>query len=111
MSRLPVMDIYLVPLGGDNAEDGGSFEREPVDSKDNPEQGLLRRESEHAAANFVDEFLTTLRSAVRGKSKQYDRMLGVLWYCYLCPDHVTQLEAAAFAERVRLTGFGLSQAH
>ena len=22
-------------------------------------------------------------------------MLGVLWHCYLCPDHVTQLEAAA----------------
>jgi predicted transcriptional regulator len=32
---------------------------------------------------------------VRGKTKQYDRMLGVLWHCYLSPDHVTQLEAAS----------------
>jgi hypothetical protein len=32
---------------------------------------------------------------VRGKTKQYDRMLGVLWHCYLNPVHVTQLEAAA----------------
>jgi hypothetical protein len=32
---------------------------------------------------------------VRGKTKQYDRIIGVLWHCYLSPVHVTQLEAAA----------------
>jgi hypothetical protein len=93
MSRLPVMDIYLVPLGGDDSDEGRVFE--PVDTRENPEQGLLRRESEQAAAGFVDVFLKGLRDSVRGKSKQYDRILGVLWHCYLCPDHVTQLEAAA----------------
>ena len=94
MSRLPVMDIYLVPLGGsDDDEQGRSFE--PVDGRENPEQGLLRRESEQEAAGYVDQFLQGLHSSVRGKSKQYDRMLGVLWHCYLSPDHVTQLEAAA----------------
>ncbi|MGB8509004.1 MAG: hypothetical protein WCD76_11525 [Pyrinomonadaceae bacterium] len=94
MSRLPVMDIYLVPLGGDDGdEDGRSFE--PVDGRENPEQSLLRRESEHEAAGYVDEFLKGLHAAVRGKTKQYDRMLGVLWFCYLCPEHITQLEAAA----------------
>jgi hypothetical protein len=92
MSRLPVMDIYLVPIGGDDDE-GKGFE--PVDGRENPEQSLLRRESEHEAANFVDEFLKGLHAAVRGKTKQYDRMLGVLWYCYLSPAHITQLEAAA----------------
>jgi hypothetical protein len=80
MSRLPVMDIYLVPIGGDEGDEGRAFE--PVDGRENPEQSLLRRESEEHAA-------------VRGKSKQYDRMLGVLWYCYLSPAHITQLEAAA----------------
>ncbi|MGH9943901.1 MAG: hypothetical protein ACRD9R_16270, partial [Pyrinomonadaceae bacterium] len=30
MSRLPVMDIYLVPLGGDDSDDGG-YAFEPVD--------------------------------------------------------------------------------
>jgi hypothetical protein len=96
MSRLPVMDIYLVPLGGESNSEGVSSQLEPVDGNDNPEQGLLRRESETAAGNFVNQFLESLREAVRGKTKQYDRMLGVLWYCYLCPDHITQIEAAAF---------------
>jgi len=93
MSRLPVMDIYLVPIGGGDDEEGRGFE--PVDGCENPEQSLLRRESEDEAATYVDEFLRGLHAAVRGKSKQYDRMLGVLWYCYLSPAHITQLEAAA----------------
>ena len=93
MSRLPVMDIYLVPLGGDDSDEGRVFE--PADTRENPEQGLLRRESEDEAATYVDDFLRGLHAAVRGKSKQYDRMLGVLWYCYLSPAHITQLEAAA----------------
>lgn len=93
MSRLPVMDIYLVPIGGDDTDEGRGFE--PVDAGENPEQSLLRRESEDEAAGYVDNFLRGLHAAVRGKSKQYDRMLGVLWYCYLSPAHITQLEAAA----------------
>ena len=94
MSRLPVMDIYLVPLGGDDNEDGGR-QFEPVDGRENPEQSLLRLESESEAAGFVEQFLKGLHAAVRGKTKQYDRMLGVLWYCYLSPTNITQLEAAA----------------
>lgn len=94
MSRLPVMDIYLVPLGGDDGDEGGNH-FEPVDGRENPEQGLLRRESEREAAGFVDQFLRSLHETVRGKVKQYNRMLGVLWHCYLSPDHCTQLEVAA----------------
>jgi hypothetical protein len=94
MSRLPVMDIYLVPLGGDDNDEGGS-QLEPVDGCENPEQGLLRRESEREAANYVDQFLRGLHETVRGKLKQYNRMLGVLWHCYLSPEHSTQLEVAA----------------
>jgi hypothetical protein len=94
MSRLPVMDIYLVPLGGGDDDEGGS-QLEPVDGCENPEQGLLRRESEREAANYVDQFLRGLHETVRGKVKQYNRMLGVLWHCYLSPEHSTQLEVAA----------------
>jgi len=94
MSRLPVMDIYLVPLGGDDGDnDNNRFE--PVDGCENPEQSLLRRESEDEAAGFVDRFLKNLHGTVRGKVKQYNRMLGVLWHCYLSADHATQLEVAA----------------
>jgi hypothetical protein len=94
MSRLPVMDIYLVPLGGDDG-DSDSSRFEPIDGCENPEQSLLRRESEDEAAGFVDRFLKNLHGTVRGKVKQYNRMLGVLWHCYLSPDHATQLEVAA----------------
>jgi DNA-directed RNA polymerase specialized sigma subunit len=56
---------------------------------------LLRRESENEAAGFVDQFLKNLHETVRGKIKQYNRILGVLWHCYLSPEHSTQLEVAA----------------
>lgn len=93
MSRLPVIDIYLVPLGGDDNDEGSHFD--PIDNCENPEQGLLRRESEREAAGYVDRFLKGLHESVRGKVKQYNRMLSVLWHCYLSPDHSTQLEVAA----------------
>ncbi len=94
MSRLPVMDIYLVPLDTDDNEgEGNHFE--PVDKLENPEQGLLRRESEDEAAGFVDHFLKNLHETVRGKIKQYNRILGVLWHCYLSAENSTQLEVAA----------------
>ncbi|MCP9493833.1 MAG: hypothetical protein MSG64_05175 [Pyrinomonadaceae bacterium MAG19_C2-C3] len=96
MARLPVMDIYLVPLGGDDDDDDNKKRVfEPVDLGETPEQGLLRREREDAAANRVEGFLKSLHQTVRGKAKQYERMLGVLWFCYLNPDQITQLEAAA----------------
>jgi hypothetical protein len=94
MSRLPVMDIYLVPLDGDDNDD----ERvtfEPADLRDNPEQSLLRRESENIAAESVDRFLRGLHSTVRGKTKQYNRIIGVLWHFYLSSEQGTQLEVAA----------------
>jgi hypothetical protein len=94
MSRLPVMDIYLIPLGGDdNDSDGPRYD--PADQRENPEESLLRYESEREAAGSVDRFLKNLRGNVRGKIKQYNRMLGVLWHCYLNTDHATQLEVAA----------------
>jgi hypothetical protein len=95
MSRLPVMDIYLVPIaaGTDDGEDN-HYEYDPVDSKENPEQDLLRREAETMAAGYVDKFLLSLNKSVRGKAKQYHRMIGVLWHCYLSSDSGTQLEVA-----------------
>ena len=94
MSRLPVMDIYLVPLGGDDADSDGPH-YDPADLRENPEETLLRQESEAEAAGSVDKFLMNLQGNVRNKMKQYNRMLGVLWHCYLSPDHATQLEVAS----------------
>jgi hypothetical protein len=95
MSRLPVMDIYLVPIGGgDDSDDERRMELDPVDTRENPEQDLLRREGESIAAGYVENFLLSLNKSVRGKAKQYNRMIKVLWHCYLSSDGGTQLEVA-----------------
>ena len=95
MGRLPIMDIYLVPIGGtyDNDEEN-SYEYDPADLRDTPEEDILRREAEVMAAGCVEGFLTNLNKSVRGKSKQYNRMISVLWHCYLTTDGGTQLEVA-----------------
>ena len=96
MSRLPIMDIHLVPVGsgtdGDDEHDRMPFEF--TDTRETPEEDLLRQEAEMAAAGCVDGFLVTLNKSVRGKAKQYDRMINVLWHCYLIADSGTQLEVA-----------------
>jgi hypothetical protein len=95
MSRLPIMDIHLVPVGsGTDSEDDDRAPFEFKDTRETPEEELLRDEAEMAAAGFVDNFLKTLSKSVRGKSKQYDRMINVLWHCYLISDSGTQLEVA-----------------
>jgi hypothetical protein len=95
MSRLPIMDIHLVPVGGPaDGDDEDRMQFEFTDVRETPEQDLLRHEAENEAAGFVDGFLETLHRAVRGKAKQYDRMINVLWHCYLISDSGTQLEVA-----------------
>lgn len=95
MSRLPIMDIHLVPVGsGTDSDDDDRMPFEFKDTRETPEEDLLRNEAELAAAGFVDNFLKTLDKSVRGKAKQYDRMINVLWHCYLISDGGTQLEVA-----------------
>lgn len=94
MSRLPIMDIYLVPVGGVKDDDDDRIGFELSDTRENPEENALRREGEQQAAGFVDNFLNNLRKSVRGKAKQYERMINVLWMCYLVTDSGTQLEVA-----------------
>jgi hypothetical protein len=95
MSRLPIMDIHLVPVGsGTDSEDDDRAPFEFTDHRETPEEDLLRNEAELAAADSVDGFLETLNRSVRGKSKQFDRMINVLWHCYLIANSGTQLEVA-----------------
>lgn len=95
MSRLPIMDIHLVPVGsGGSDDDEDRMQFEFKDTGETPEEDLLRNEAELEAAGFVDGFLVTLNKSVRGKAKQYDRMINVLWHCYLVSDSGNQLEVA-----------------
>lgn len=43
----------------------------------------------------VDCLLEGLATSVCGKAKQYDRMIAILWHCYLSPSRHTQFEVAA----------------
>lgn len=95
MSRLPIMDIHLVPVGGSgDSDDDDRAHFEIADTRETPEEDLFRHEAEGEAAGFVDGFLINLSKSVRGKAKQYDRMISVLWHCYLISDSGTQLEVA-----------------
>src|SRR5688500_722975 len=95
MSRLPIMDIHLVPVGGSgDSDDEDRAHFEIADIRETPEEDFLRNEAEVEAATFVDGFLKNLSKSVRGKEKQYDRMISVLWHCYLISDSGTQLEVA-----------------
>lgn len=95
MSRLPVLDIYLVPLNG-GPQSKLEYQFEPRDGRANPEQDLLQREAEVEAAERVEHFLGQLRQAVRGKAKQYSLLLRILWHSYLSPERRrTQLATAA----------------
>jgi len=96
MSRLPIMDIYLVPVGsaGNDGGEEDKMEFDFADTRENPEENVMRREGELSATDFVESFLENLNKSVRGKSKQYNRMINVLWHCYLISDSGTQLEVA-----------------
>ncbi len=96
MSRLPIMDIYLVPVSGmgKDDDDNNRMDFDYADTRETPEENVMRREAELSAANYVDGFLQNLNKSVRGKDKQYNRMINVLWYCYLISDSGTQLEVA-----------------
>src|SRR5215203_4208349 len=96
MSRLPIMDIHLVPVGGSgDSDDDDKMSFEIPDTRETPEEDFLRHEAENEAASFVEGFLKSLSKSVRGKEKQYDRMISVLWHCYLISESGTQLEVAA----------------
>jgi len=95
MKRLPIMDIFLVPITAPSRADSDySIDLDPADVRENPEEDLLRREGEQVAAGFVENFLGSLKKSVRGKAKQYGRMVNILWHCYLSSDGGTQLEVA-----------------
>lgn len=95
MSRLPIMDIHLVPVGGSgDSDDEERVSFEIPDVRETPEEDFLRAEAEDMAAGSVDKFLASLSKSVRGKAKQYDRMVSILWHCYLIADGGTQLEVA-----------------
>lgn len=94
MSRLPIMDIYLVPISNNGKKDDDTYDLDPMDVREDPEEIYIRQEAEIEARGFVENFLKSLKKSVRGKAKQYNRMINILWHCYLVSDGGTQIEVA-----------------
>ena len=94
MSRLPVLDYSQVTVGR-SLEESSERADEFVDPRQNPEEALLERELERAAAGRAARFLEGLSARVGGKEKQFERITAVLWHCYLSPRRKTQLQVAA----------------
>src|SRR5205085_1262547 len=96
MSRLPLLDAHMTQFRvAADEENGWGRAFEPADGKPSPEQEALARDSGRRVGERVEEFLAHLSVEVRGKAKQYERILHVLWHCYLSAEHPTQLEVAA----------------
>ncbi len=96
LSRLSVLDIYLVPLDGGRDEEDDTLPFELADARANPEQEFLQCEVEANAVATVEQFLQGLYKCVRGHARRYELMLEVLWHYYLSPERpATQLAVAA----------------
>jgi len=96
LSRLPILDACVTQFraaGEDKEGKGRAFE--PADVRPTPEQEALVLDRDRRAGELVDEFLSRLGEEVRGKARQYERILRVLWLCYLSAERPTQLEVAA----------------
>jgi hypothetical protein len=70
-------------------EDSGNSNQTQMEFLKNEAQNQVQSNTD------VEGFLKNLNETVRTKVKQYDRILKVLWHCYLDPQTSTQLEVAA----------------
>lgn len=95
MSRLPVINIVMVPINKpDDDSPTATVELEIPDERENPEEHLLSHEFARRARQLADVFLDQLADTVRRKPKQSERMLQVLWHCYLEPGRMSNVQLA-----------------
>ncbi len=92
LARLPIFDASFTPIFNAAAEREADF---PDTGRGTPENDFVERESEEAAAKYADVFLKELFFEVRGKEKQFARMLDILRLFYLSRRRRTQIEIAA----------------
>jgi hypothetical protein len=96
LSKIPLQDYNVASLdeqvSAGNA--GETIRREATDTRETPEDALLRGEQDEQASRLADEFLESLRRAVNNNERRYTRLLTTLWHCYYDPEGLSQLEIA-----------------
>jgi hypothetical protein len=96
LSRIPLQDYNVSSLDEElsTGNNGSMLRREARDTRDTPEDALLRGEQDDRIALMADEFLSSLRRAVNNNERRYTRLLSTLWHCYYNPAGPSQLEIA-----------------
>jgi len=98
LSKIPLQDYNVSSLdeemGAGAGDNGSGLRREARDTRDTPEELLLRGEKDEGLALMADEFLSQLRRAVNNNERRYSRLLLTLWHCYYNPQGPSQLEIA-----------------
>jgi len=96
LSRIPLQDYNVASLDEElsSGNSGVTVRREARDTRENPEDLLLRDEQDDRVALLADEFLISLRRAVNNNERRYTRLLSTLWHCYYDPSGPSQLEIA-----------------
>ncbi len=96
LSKIPLQDYNVASLDEElsSGANGVTMRREARDTRETPEDVLLRCEQDDRVAMMADEFLTSLRRAVNNNERRYTRLLSTLWHCYYNPEGPSQLEIA-----------------
>ena len=96
LSKIPLQDYNISSLDEELSvgNGGGTIHREAADTRETPEDALLRGEQDKQAARLAETFLDALRHAVNHNERRYSRLLTTLWYCYYDPQGPSQLEIA-----------------
>ncbi len=95
MSRLPVINIQMVPISKPEDDNSSStIEYDIPDERENPEDKFLSHEFSQSAASLAGKFLEQLYESVRRKPKQSERILHILWHCYLEPGRMSNVQLA-----------------
>jgi hypothetical protein len=96
LSKIPLQDYNVASLDEELSagNNGGTIRREATDTRETPEDALLRGEQDERASEMAGEFLISLRQAVNNNERRYTRLLTTLWHCYYDPQGPSQLEIA-----------------
>ncbi len=95
LSKIPLQDYNVASLDepvGD--KEGETLKREAADTRDTPEDELLRDEQDYQVARMAEEFIESLRRAVNDNERRFARLIETMWYCYFDEDEPSQLEIA-----------------
>jgi len=94
ISRIQIFDPQFSPIEGNRNRHREEFDLPLLDERENAEQFLCRRAAEKESDRLVEIFLEQLKQCVRGKEKQFARMLKILEIWYLGAE-ISQLKLAS----------------